>query len=128
MLYKRFENTTGVENSWRYTIDNKITNSSRVPEEVKEKLEYAPSVEHNFDQNNACIFCDTTVSRTRMVNLETIGLCEWHYQHMNLGKIVQQVRENKLRKEKQDVHDAKSQTSRKRKLKRRTSQDPVAQH
>ena len=122
-IYKRFENTVGEENTWRYTKDNKITNSARVPAEVKERLEIAPSMEYelNYDKPMCC-FCDASVTRKRMVNLETVGLCEWHYQHMNLGKIAQQVRENKLKKEKEDGEQRQRKELKRGKRKRSSRQ------
>jgi hypothetical protein len=98
-IYKRSPIATGErQGEWVYFRNNLITKEATVPHEVKDKLEYAPSVE--FDEQpdkKHCIFCDAPSCRTRLLNLVTVELCEWHYQNMNLGKIAFQV--NLLRKE-----------------------------
>jgi hypothetical protein len=92
-IYKRSPIATGErQGEWVYFRNNLITKEATVPHEVKDKLEYAPSVE--FDEQpdkKHCIFCDAPSCRTRLLNLVTVELCEWHYQNVNLGTIAHQV-------------------------------------
>jgi hypothetical protein len=78
----------------KYTKDGKITKAATVPPEVLEKLQYAEKV--GFDDEpdrRRCLFCDAPQKRVRALNMMMYDLCEWHYQHMNLGKIAQKARE-----------------------------------
>jgi len=88
-----FKNAEGGE-GFRYTKNGLITKESRVPHEVMEKFAYTPTVEYDdAPERRRCISCDAPQKRIRVLNMMTVDLCEYHYQHMNLGQIAQQVRE-----------------------------------
>jgi len=103
--YKRSEITINGETKWRYFKNNLITKESTVPHEVKDKLEYAPSVEYDERPEvlKRCIFCDAPESRQRYLNNVLVDLCEWHYQNMTLGSIAHQV--NLLSKEQERIRN-----------------------
>lgn len=105
-----FNNGTGYE-SFRYLRNNVLTKESYVPAEVIEKFTYTDTVQYDDKPDERrCIFCDAPQSRQKYFNNETVDLCEWHYQNVNLGKIAQQVRLNKEEKERkeQDAINAKA--------------------
>lgn len=86
--YKNSDGYTG----YRFTKGNMLTKGSRIPPEVMEKFEINSTIEYDDKPElRRCIFCDGYQTRQKMLNLQTVELCEWHYQHMNLGKIAAQV-------------------------------------
>lgn len=79
------------KNDIGYTKDTVFTNKDRVPQWVKERLEYAPEVEVD-EVTKPCLFCDDQANHKRMVNLVMVDLCEYHYFNTNIGKIAEQLR------------------------------------
>ena len=84
-----------------YTKNNVFVKGDRVPEEVKERLEYAPEMEYDDKpERRRCLFCEAPQSHLRVYNDGSgptmIDLCEYHYLNKNLGQIAQQLRESQV--------------------------------
>lgn len=79
-----------------YARDNIFIKTNRVPYWVKEQLDAGvPKVEAP-EVKEACLLCEDQVKRHRYLNMQAVGLCEYHYQNTSLGKIAQYMRENGL--------------------------------
>src|ERR1700761_3015213 len=86
-----FQNSQGYT-AFRYTRGNLLCKESSIPPVVLEKFDINDTITYDDKPSiRRCLFCDDYQSRQRMVNGETVELCEWHYQHMNLGKIAAQI-------------------------------------
>lgn len=121
MKYQRIPYKNGDTEGFRYLKNNKLTKESRIPHDVMDKFSFTDTVEFDFDPKaRLCIFCDSPQTRQRVLNSETVELCEWHYHNTSLGKIAQQVRELKEYKEKQAEKDT-SVKGKVRPRRRRTS-------
>ena len=92
--YKKIEyKNAASDTGFRYLKDNKLTKESRIPHEVMEKFQFTPEVDYDDEPSRRrCLFCDSPQKRLRVLNLTMVDLCEWHYQHMTLGKVAEQVR------------------------------------
>lgn len=87
------QNKEDGETSLRYLKNSKFTKIETVPPEVLEKLEYAERIEYDDEPTKRrCLACDGPQKRQRYLNSKTVDLCEWHYQHLTLGKIAERVR------------------------------------
>lgn len=117
MKYQRIEVTLpNGEKGFTYTKDAKMTNGSKIPHEVIEKFEYTNVVEYDEQPDKRrCVSCDAPQSRGRYLDGKTVDLCEYHYQHLSLGKIAQAVR--KVQEEK-EVSEAKEQAIKEEKSKK----------
>ena len=95
LKYKRTlsKNNKG-EEIYKYFKDGNPTRAITVPPEVIEKLEggFPEVIFEDEPERRRCIFCDGPQKRVRVLNMVMVDLCEWHYQHMNLGKVAAQVR------------------------------------
>lgn len=120
MKYQRipYKSKEGVE-GFRYLKDSKLTKESRIPHDVMEKFAYTDTVNYDFDPlARLCLFCDSPQTRQRVLNSQTVELCDWHYHNMSLGKIAAQVR--LLSEERQkNGNDSEDKAKGKRKLKRK---------
>ena len=94
-MYKIIQNG---DKGTRYMKDGKFIAKDKVPEDVRIKLdrgelnvpvEEAPPVVREKE----CIFCGAHTNLTRMVNLQTVALCEEHYYSETIGKVAQKLNE-----------------------------------
>lgn len=109
--YKSAQGVTG----FRYTKNTIMTKEARIPHEVMEKFDYTDTIDYDdAPERRRCIFCDSPQSRQRYLNSKAVDLCEYHYQHVNLGKIAQQVRETEQAKVEKPI--IKKKRTRKTKL------------
>jgi len=102
---------------YQYWRDSRICSPSRVPHDVREKLEYADEIKYDEEPDRRrCIFCWAPQHRQRYLNQQLVDLCEWHYQNMSLGKVAQQVAYLK-EKEARKQHGENADSSKGRKTK-----------
>ena len=66
----------------------------REAREAKKKKEVPEEPIKILDKS--CIFCKTHSNLTRMVNMQTVVICEKHYYSETVGKIAQKLNERKL--------------------------------
>lgn len=64
----------------------RLHSTSQLPKEVV-------AAEEAVDASKLCLFCGQYTRISRFINLQTIPLCEEHYQNQTTGKIVQKLRE-----------------------------------
>lgn len=120
--YKKvpYENSQG-DKGFRYIKDGIFTRESRIPPVVLERLEITDHMDYDEQPDKRrCIFCDAPQERQKYFNGQLYDLCEWHYQHMTLGKVAAQVALNakesadRIAKEKA-LKESKKKKTRKRK-------------
>ncbi len=70
-------------------IPENILNKMIIGESISDEPEKTP-----VSQERKCIFCGIHATDTRLINLQTVALCEGHYLNKTVGEIVQQLREN----------------------------------
>jgi hypothetical protein len=77
-----------------YFKDKKMISKKIIPAEILQILED----QEQFDDNpppekpiKVCIFCGQPASHNRLVNLQTVDLCEKHYYDTNMGEIAKQL-------------------------------------
>lgn len=91
--YTRFE-VPG--RGWRYQADGSLISVKKVPPEEIARLEaesptpVAPEVETG---PKTCIFCGVETKISRLINQQSIALCEDHYYSESTGRVVQKLRE-----------------------------------
>lgn len=125
MKYQRipYKSKEGVE-GFRYLKDAKLTKESRIPHDVMDKFSFTDSVEYELDPNaRICLFCDAPQTKQRVLNSETVELCDWHYHNKTLGAIAAQVR---LINEERPNDGSESQQKAKRKRKQQRKNSKVA--
>lgn len=81
-----------------YRMDNKLIKTADVPSNVVDLLEHQPEVD---DTNlklqtpyRNCVFCKDYTKLSRMVNQQTVYICEKDFYDKTIGQIAQQVRLN----------------------------------
>lgn len=108
-----------------YTKDSLFIKGSRVPQEVKERLEIIDYMEYDDQpERRRCLFCEAPQSRLRALNIGEgplmVDLCEYHYYNRNIGQLAQEIREQK---EQADVQQKKSVGSTTKRNKRTQRKD-----
>lgn len=104
-----------------YTRDNVFIKGSRVPEEVKERLEITDHMDYDDQPNKPrCLFCEAPATRQRIFEGVMVDMDEFHYYAKNIGQIAQELREQK---EAQDVQQKKSLGSTTKRNKRTKGKD-----
>jgi|ERR1035437_48356 hypothetical protein len=118
IIYKQISHSKNDTTSVRYTKNNILTRSDRIPQEVLDKFEFTNEVKYDEQPDKSrCLFCDAPQSHQRMVTGLMIELCDFHYYNRNIGKIVQQIRLESERKAKDGI-EKKPSNKRKRKQQR----------
>lgn len=88
----------------RYRKNKKMVKVNTLPRDVMERFGLlnpeAPEQEEETPDEprknpKACIFCGMHSRYTRFVNLQTIYVCDEHYQTKNIGKCAARLREMK---------------------------------
>lgn len=89
--YKAFK----VRGETRYMRDGKFVKKSAVPMEIRELNEENPVKENEPFKlpEKRCVFCGEFSNWTRLINGQSIVLCESHYYSETVGKVAQKVRE-----------------------------------
>lgn len=99
--YKTFT----VRGNLRYMKDGKLVKRSSVPQEVIDEHEgvavaEVPTVavivdteEERRQTDRSCVFCGQYTNWKRLVNQQTIAICEEHYYSETIGSIAQKLRE-----------------------------------
>lgn len=81
--------------TYAYQKGHLMTSEKRIPQEVMAKFEFTNTVEYDDEPSRRrCIFCDAPQKRQKYLNGVLHDLCEWHWQHVRLGQIAAQVKEN----------------------------------
>lgn len=92
-FYKMIQVGTG----FRYTKDKKFIKQSDVPPEIMARMELGKDVPDAAESLNPaarmCIFCGMGSKLPRLINGQTVYLCENHYHEKNMGQTAQRVRE-----------------------------------
>lgn len=88
----------GIRGSTIYKMDHKFIKTADVPGNVLELLEIQDSVD---DENlqmtkpmKPCVFCKVPSKLSRIINQQTLAICEEHYYSKSTGQVVQQARLN----------------------------------
>lgn len=100
-LYKKVK---GPHNNVRYSKNGIFISKDKIPISVLEELTRTNVVDVPIKE---CVFCGVGCKFTRLVNLQTVYLCDEHYYSKTIGQIAQQIRENsdaKSRKEEVPIH------------------------
>jgi hypothetical protein len=91
-VYKMFKKPHGVG----YVKDGKIIKNSEVPELIKKHLSPGESFDDATQDLPAdakrCVFCDEITKMSRLINTQTIYICEPHYYDKTIGQVAAQVR------------------------------------
>lgn len=108
-----------------YIRDGLFVKGSRVPQEVKERLEITDHMDYDDKpERRRCLFCEAPQTRVRALNVGSgplmVDLCEYHYYNRNIGQLAQEIREQK---EKIDVQQEKSLRSTTKRNKRTKGKD-----
>lgn len=90
MKYKVIELPKG---GLRYFRDGKLVSKTTIPANVFAQLK----PDEEFDDEGivpeapvkTCIFCDAPTKISRLVNLQTVYICEEHYYDKTIGQIAQ---------------------------------------
>lgn len=81
----------------RYMKDKRFIAKAAVPPKILAKLEVGREVSdervHVTPPIKKCIFCSKETKLSRIINSETIYLCENDYYSKTVGQVVQKVRE-----------------------------------
>ncbi len=87
MIYTKFEiPVRGV----RYRADGKLVSVRDVPVEELARLNEDVSVER---EPRSCLFCGGPARYQRLVELQTIDICDQHYYSETVGSIVHKMKE-----------------------------------
>lgn len=92
----KFTTMKGPHNSLRYKKDGKMIAAKEVPENILQVLQHNPIFNEEDEPvrtDKSCIFCGTHSNLTRVVNLQTVALCDEHYYSQTLGTIAQHLKE-----------------------------------
>jgi hypothetical protein len=84
-MYKKVESVKGV----RYLKDGRFIKHTEVPEDIKTELNNLPKPE---PQEKVCLFCDQYGKYTRLLNMQTVYLCETDFYDKSIGKIAEKLR------------------------------------
>jgi hypothetical protein len=91
---KRYLKYTGKKYQFIKTGDVPQEWMDRFEEERIAAAKEAARLEELAKNAKNCIFCKGFGRYQRLVHLQTVYLCEEHYQTMNIGKIAQRMRES----------------------------------
>ena len=83
-------------NGVRYMKDNRFVKKESLPPEVWTQLkvnEISTEEMLNPKVDRSCIFCGEQSKLSRLLNAQTIYLCDNHYYSETIGKVAQRVRE-----------------------------------
>lgn len=85
-----------------YQKDGRTVKSDTVPPEVVAGLEHTnPLDDTNIPEapipvvDKSCVFCGMGSRMTRLVNMQTVYICDQHYYDKTIGKIAERLRELK---------------------------------
>ncbi len=89
----------GINNSTRYTKNNKIIKTVDVPPGIiilLKKYNEVDDSEYTISQLDriakTCIVCDKPFKYERIVNNRSVALCDEHYYSISIGKVAQYLR------------------------------------
>lgn len=89
----------GIRDSKIYMRDNKMIKKTDVPKKIFEQLNSGATEVDDSEVDTStnvklCVVCKSYGNLTRVVNLQTVALCEEHYYGMNIGQLAQFIREH----------------------------------
>lgn len=95
-IYKK---QAGLNGSTLYRRDGRLIKTSLVPGNILLLLEEQPEVDDTTLDKlekplGKCIFCKVPTKFSRMVNQQSLAVCEEHYHNMTLGQLAEQQRIN----------------------------------
>jgi hypothetical protein len=73
----------------RYLKDGKLIAKSKIPEATLKALD------EGDDKGKFCIFCGIPCKYERFINLQTVYVCEEHYQNKTVGQTAQRMNNEK---------------------------------
>lgn len=98
MIYSVVRGGPGGIMRYRNKTINKFVSKKDIPANVLKLLSTQDEVDDSGMQlerpNNECVFCGMATKLSRIVNQQTVAICEQHYHSESLGRIAQQVRIN----------------------------------
>lgn len=92
----KYTTMKGPHNSLRYKKDGKMISPKDIPENILQVLQTNPVFNEEAPaevRNKSCIFCGMYSNIVRLVNLQSVALCEEHYYSQSLGTIAQHLKE-----------------------------------
>lgn len=92
-VYKRYP---GLNGSWLYRRDGRICKTIEVPVNVVELLKTQEEVDDEGLPESPglrpCIFCGEHSKLQRMLNSQTVYLCNEHYYSKTIGQVAEKIR------------------------------------
>lgn len=92
--YTQFTDKNGTK---RYRKDGRLFSPKAIPANVLQVLDNNSEFDEEAIENQPskeCLFCGVYGKYPKLINGQTIALCEEHYYSENIGKIAQKLREN----------------------------------
>lgn len=104
----------------RYLKDGKLVGKDKIPGFIHKRLVLNQEIS---DEKvpftipvKQCIFCDAYTKHCRVVNAQTIYVCEQHYYSESVGKTVQQLREREQAYERSVQKERSEETQEEQKI------------
>ena len=96
-----YKTINGPRNDVRFTKDGRLFSKKNIPANIYRQFE-DKEVGHEVNDEGVvleapvkeCVFCGSESKLYKLINSQTIYLCDEDYYDKNTGQIVQQVREN----------------------------------
>lgn len=94
-IYKR---SKGPRGRWLYFKDGKMVSIGSIPQHILAEVDSdlkstAPDATEIVLKYNECIFCKEHAKLSRLLNTQTLYLCNKDYYSKTIGQIAQQLRE-----------------------------------
>ena len=83
----------GPKGTVRYMLNGRMVKATSIPEDVMIRLHETP-LEKASDR--LCIFCGAPSKYSRLVNLQSVYICNEHYYSKTLGQVAEQDRKQRI--------------------------------
>jgi len=81
----------GPKGTVRYMLDGRMVKAVSVPEDIMARLHTTPT---EATSDRLCVFCGAPSKYSRLVNLQTVYICNEHYYDKTIGQVAEQIRKN----------------------------------
>lgn len=71
-----------------YYRNGRLTRPDKISDDIRNQIEKGDTV-----TANVCIFCPEATKLTRILNSQTVYLCNEHFYSKSIGQVAQQIRE-----------------------------------
>lgn len=93
-----YSKRAGIHGATIYTRNKRPMKTADVPANIMKILENQDSIDDENMQleapNRKCLFCGTWTKLSRIINGQTVYICEEHYYSKTTGQVAQQIRLN----------------------------------